>query len=172
MAQPDRQPSASNGREPEEAVETRPAGSAPAETALRSAADWARLVAGAALDGLALELARHCALRGWDGHRLSLALNPAHLHLRAAGAEERLRSALSKALGGDLRLDIGAASDEIETPAQRQAREAAKQLAEAERLLQADPIARQLRERFEAEWIPGTLTPLWAERRSASAGSS
>jgi DNA polymerase-3 subunit gamma/tau len=154
-----------------------PGESAPVGPALRSAEDWARLVAGAKLDGLALELARHCALQGWDGQRLSLALNPAHLHLRVAGAEERLRGALSKALGANLRLEIGAleitaASDAPQTPAQRQAREQAQELAEAERLLQTDPIARQLRERFDAEWIPGTLTPLRSEQQRAAGGLS
>jgi DNA polymerase-3 subunit gamma/tau len=126
---------------------------------LQSAADWERLVAGARLGGLALELARHCALQSWDGQRLCLALNPGHLHLHAAGAEERLRSALATALGCELRLEIRAQAQTAETPAQRRERESAQRLAEAEQVLQTDPVARHLRERFDAEWIPGTLTP-------------
>ncbi|MBK1705404.1 DNA polymerase III subunit gamma/tau [Halochromatium glycolicum] len=131
------------------------------ESALRVVGGWGRLVETAQLSGLALELARHCALQSWDGRRLGLALNPAHQHLHAAGAEERLRKALSAALGCDeLRLEIRAESAGAETPAQRDAREHAERLAEAERLLHTDPIARHLCERFDAEWIPGTLTPL------------
>jgi DNA polymerase-3 subunit gamma/tau len=129
---------------------------------LRSAADWEQLVTRAAPRGLALELARHCALQGWDGQRLRLVLDPGHLHLHAAGAEERLRSALADALGCALRLEIVADSAADQTPAQRQAQEQAQQLAAAEQALATDPVARGLRERFDAESIPGTLKALRA----------
>ncbi|NEX15432.1 MAG: DNA polymerase III subunit gamma/tau [Halochromatium sp.] len=127
---------------------------------LRSAQDWEQLVASMGLEGLALELARHCALSAWDGKRLRLVLDPGHLHLRTAGAEQRLAAAAAKALAGDLHLDILTDAVLDETPALRRARDEAKRLTEAELCLQADPIAQQLRERFAAEWVPGTLTAL------------
>ncbi|MBK1617882.1 DNA polymerase III subunit gamma/tau [Lamprobacter modestohalophilus] len=128
--------------------------------ALRSAEDWEQLVASIGLGGLALELARHCALSAWDGKRLRLVLDPGHLNLRAAGAEQRLGAALAAALASDLRLEIVADTVMDETPALRRARDDANRLSAAERALQADPVAQQLRERFEAEWVPGTLTAL------------
>ncbi|MBK5938958.1 DNA polymerase III subunit gamma/tau [Halochromatium roseum] len=124
---------------------------------LRSAEDWEQLVASIDLGGLALELARHCALSAWDGKRLRLVLDPGHLHLRAAGAEQRLGAALAAALASDLRLEIVADVVSDETPALRRARDDANRLSAAERALQADPVAQLVRERFEAEWIPGTL---------------
>ncbi len=138
-----------------------PASAAPRPQGLHSAADWERLVASMNLGGLALELARHCALAAWDGARLRLVLDPGHLHLRTAGAEQRLGAAVATALAcDDLRLEIATDAPAAETPAQRRARDDARQLAEAQQTLAADPVAQQLRERFEGEWIPGTLTAL------------
>ncbi len=142
--------------------------SVPASTvrSLSSPDDWQQLVASISLGGLALELARHCALNAWDGQRLRLTLDPGHLHLRAAGAEQRLGKALATALACDLRLEILADASADDTPALRRAREDAERLTEAERALAADPIAQQLCERFDAEWIPGTLTALPARAGS------
>ncbi|MEA3638606.1 MAG: DNA polymerase III subunit gamma/tau [Lamprobacter sp.] len=127
---------------------------------LSCAEDWARLVETMGLGGLALELARHCALSAWDGQRLRLVLDPGLLHLRAAGAEQRLGAAVAAALACDLRLEILAEPVTDETPALRRARDDANRLRAAEHALQADPVAQRLRERFDAEWIPGTLTAL------------
>ena len=130
---------------------------------LHSADDWERLVTRMQLGGLTLELARHCALDAWDGARLRLVLDPGHLHLRTTGAEQRLGAALTAALAcDDLRLEIAADVPAAETPAQRRARDDAQQLAEAEQVLATDPVAQQLRERFDGEWIPGTLSALRA----------
>ncbi|WP_462319816.1 DNA polymerase III subunit gamma/tau [Halochromatium sp.] len=127
---------------------------------LSSAEDWQQLVGSMGLSGLALELARHCALSAWDGKRLRLLLHPGHVHLRAAGAEQRLGAALAAALASDLSLEILTDTLPDDTPALRHAREDAQRLAEAERALAADPVAQQLCERFDAEWIPGTLSAL------------
>lgn len=132
----------------------------PVPAAVRSAEDWESLLAAAELRGLSLELARHCALRSWDGRRLCLGLAPSHVHLKVAGAEQRLQEALARALACDLRLEIVSEASTDETPAQRRARDDADRLAEAEQTLLADPVAAGLRERFDAEWIPGTVTPL------------
>jgi DNA polymerase-3 subunit gamma/tau len=137
-----------------------PAGEALETIRLRCAGDWDALVMRLGLHGLALELARHCALHQWDGRQVSLILRPSHLHLRTEGAQARLQEALSKALGQSIRLDIGAAESADQTPAQRQEQQQAQRLAEAEQILLDDPIAKQVRERFDAEWIPGTLTAL------------
>ncbi len=127
---------------------------------LCSADDWESLVAKLGLSGLALELARHCALDAWDGNRLRLQLDPSHLHLRTSGAEQRLGAVLAGALDCDLRLEIAAEgeAETVQTPALRQARDQAQRLADAELALRADPVAQQLCERFDAEWIPGTLS--------------
>jgi DNA polymerase-3 subunit gamma/tau len=125
-----------------------------------SADDWESILAQADLKGLAMELARHCALQSWDGRRLTLGLASGHLHLKVAGAEQRLAQALARVLGSELRLEIVTDVAPTETPAQRRARDDAQRLAEAEHALQADPVVSRLCERFDAEQIPGSLRSL------------
>jgi DNA polymerase-3 subunit gamma/tau len=127
---------------------------------LNSAADWAQLVSQLELGGLAIELARHCALGHWDGASLQLVLAPAHLHLRTPGSEQRLAEALGVALGCAPRLEIVTDQAQDETPALRRARDDAQRLAEAERSLHEDPVAQLLRERFDAEWVLGSVSAL------------
>ena len=131
---------------------------APDPLCLQSAGDWPAVVAGARLSGLAAELARHCGFIGWDGAWLELALDADYGHLRAAGAEQRLGAALAERLGREVRLRIRVGTPPQETPAKRQARDAAERLAAAEQALHADPVARSLRERFDADWIPGSIS--------------
>ncbi|KAA6184547.1 DNA polymerase III subunit gamma/tau [Thiohalocapsa marina] len=73
---------------------------------LASAEDWHALVAALDVGGLARQLAEHCALVAWDGHRLRLALDEGAANLRNAGAEQRLRDGLAAALGGAVELLI------------------------------------------------------------------
>ncbi len=133
---------------------------------LQGSDDWYRLVTALRINGLALELARHCGLDGWDGERLRLQLDPSHLHLRTPGAEHRLAAALAAVLDCDLRLEIAADGAVDQTPALRRAQEEAQRLAAAEEALRVDPVAQQLCERFDAEWIAGTLS---APRKEAGA---
>jgi DNA polymerase-3 subunit gamma/tau len=133
---------------------------------LQGSDDWYRLVTALRINGLALELARHCGLDGWDGERLRLQLDPSHLHLRTPGAEQRLAAALAAVLDCDLRLEIAADGAVDQTPALRRAQEEAQRLAAAEEALRVDPVAQQLCERFDAEWIAGTLS---APRKEAGA---
>jgi hypothetical protein len=46
-----------------------------------------------------------------------------------------------------------------DTPALRNARGQAERLAAAEATLHDDPVARELRRRFDADWIPGSIAP-------------
>ncbi len=127
--------------------------------ALRSADDWQQLVARLPVGGIASQLAHNCGFLEWAGTRLALSLDPAAEHLRVPGAESRLRAALEEALGGSLTLDIQVARPSEETLAQRRIREADERQRAAVASMQADPLAQQLRERFDAEWVPGSITP-------------
>jgi DNA polymerase-3 subunit gamma/tau len=88
-----------------------------------------------------------------------LSLDPAAEHLRVPGAESRLREALERALGGPLKLDIRVARPEQETLAQRRAREADERREAAVATMEGDPVAQRLRERLDAEWVPGSIEP-------------
>jgi DNA polymerase-3 subunit gamma/tau len=139
---------------------------------LRSAEDWHRLVAALPLAGLASQLAAHCALVSWDGKHLRVALAESLANLRAAGAEQRLGAALAQTLGCEVALSIdvvrtntasGDTSAEparlAETPAGRDARNAAERVAAAEAVMDADPVVNELKRRFDADWVPGSIRP-------------
>ncbi|MBK5965413.1 DNA polymerase III subunit gamma/tau [Thiocystis minor] len=128
-------------------------------TRLESVADWQQLVARLPLKGIPSQLAHHCGFLEWTQGRLALTLDPAAENLRVASAEARLREALEQALGAAVKLDIQVAHPRQETLAQRRAREAdARQRAAADSM-RSDPVAEQLRERLDAEWVPGSIAP-------------
>jgi DNA polymerase-3 subunit gamma/tau len=136
--------------------------------ALTGADDWHRIVAALEIGGLARQLAEHCAFVDFDGKRLRLALDPAVGNLRSAGAEQRLGAGLAATLGRDVALVIdvapspgrgGVSAAAPDTPALRNARGQAERLAAAEATLHDDPVARELRRRFDADWIPGSIAP-------------
>jgi DNA polymerase-3 subunit gamma/tau len=134
--------------------------SAPREAApLAGEADWLALVGQLDLGGFARELANHCAFVGRDGKRLRLALDPALSNLRVAGAEQRLGAALAEALGREVALEIETGHPPAETLARRRARNDAARQAQAEALMQDDPIARDLQSRFDARWVPESIRP-------------
>jgi DNA polymerase-3 subunit gamma/tau len=126
-----------------------------------NAADWQALIERAGLTGLADQLARNSAFAGWDGRRLRLSLDAALGHLRTGAAEQRLGAALNRALGTDIDLVIetaaGNAAAGADTPARRQARAAEQRRAEAAAELEQDPVAQDLRRRFDADWVPGSI---------------
>ncbi len=138
---------------------------------LAGAEDWHRLVAALPLAGLASQLAAHCSLVSWDGKHLRLALADSLSNLRVAGAEQRLGAALAKALGCEVALSIdrvaanagGGEGTEpprlVDTPAGRDAREAAERVAAAEATLAGDPVVSELKRRFDADWVPGSIRP-------------
>jgi DNA polymerase-3 subunit gamma/tau len=127
------------------------------EPSLRSPEDWHRLVANLALGGVARQLANNCELAEWDGQRLSLTLDRECRNLQVPFAEDRLKGALAGVLGTALELDIRIARPERETPARRQTRHHQERRAQAEALMQDDPIARSLRDELGARWVAGTI---------------
>ncbi|WP_058554950.1 DNA polymerase III subunit gamma/tau [Thiohalocapsa sp. ML1] len=138
---------------------------------LADAEDWHRLVGTLPLEGIARQLAAHCALVDWDGRTLRLALAPSLGNLRVAGAEQRLGAALAAALGREVALCIDSvpASAAValaqpaglaETPAGREARQAAARVTAAEVTMAQDPVAAELKRRLGADWVPGSIRPL------------
>lgn len=132
-----------------------------AQTSVRlaSAADWQRLVAQLPLRAVPRQLAHNCDFREWVDGRLVLNLDPAAESMRTSNAEERLRETLEHALGRRITLDIQIAQPQQETLAQRDIRESGEREQAAVETLHTDPIAKQLREQFDADWVPGSITP-------------
>jgi DNA polymerase-3 subunit gamma/tau len=126
---------------------------------LQGPEDWHPLVAGLGLRAAAAELATNCEFASWDGARLRLNLDPAGEHMQIPSAVERLRGAVAAALGTQVTLEISVRKPEQDTPARRRVRQEAERQAEAETQMHADPVALRLQERFDAEWVPGSIRP-------------
>lgn len=137
-----------------EALTQRPTG-----IGLNDSEDWHRLVADLGLGGVASQLAHNCELAGWDGHKLTLTLDPNCRNLQVPFAEERLQDALAETLGEGLKLEICISHLERETPAQRQTRHNAERRVQAEALMETDPVALALQEELDARWVPGSIDP-------------
>ena len=153
---------ADSGPKPGEQPVARPTAQASGSThepCLNGPDDWHDLVQGLGLGGVASQLAQNCELAAWNGSKLVLTLDPECRNLRVPFAEERLRSALADALGEKLNLEIRISAPETETPARRRSREQEERRAQAEALMQNDPVARILREELDARWIPGSVEP-------------
>ncbi|EGV27745.1 DNA polymerase III, subunits gamma and tau [Thiorhodococcus drewsii AZ1] len=126
---------------------------------LASPAEWQQLVGRLSLGGIAGQLAHNCGFVEWEQGRLVLSLDPAAEHLRVASAESRLREALARLLGDPLKLDIQVVRPQQETLAQRRVRETGERQRAAVQSMEGDCHAEQLREIFEAEWVPGSIVP-------------
>jgi len=148
-------PSQENGRTPG----TDGSGTSAGPVELGDPESWHALVRGLRLGGVASQLAANCELAGWDGRRLSLILDPECDGMRVASATERLRTALASVLGDDLRLDIQIGRPQGETPARRLTRRNAERQAEAEAVMEQDPVARFLMDEMDARWVPGSIRP-------------
>jgi DNA polymerase III subunit gamma/tau len=138
---------------------TDPGEPTPAPIRLDTTADWHRLVERLAVSGIASQLAHNCTLLARSEGRLTLALDPAAEHLRARGAEKRLREALEALVGRPLQLDFQIVQPQHETPAQRRARELDERRRQAREAMENDPVALGLREQLDAQWVPGSVQP-------------
>jgi DNA polymerase III subunit gamma/tau len=126
-----------------------------------SAADWQRLVGRLQLGGIAGELAQNCGLLSQTDGKLVLSLDPNAEQLRVPSAQARLLSVLRETLGEkDLQIEIRLTSPVQETLAQRRVRESGERQEAARAAVEADPVARALREGLDAEWVPGSIRPL------------
>ena len=144
-------------------VNRTPAPSEPAAgpVKLDNADDWRQLVGRlSSIGGIAHQLATNCAFREFSAGRLRLDLDPSTAGLRTNMTVNRLKSGIEQALGQTIELEIKIAHPEQETIAQRQNREAIVRQHTAVEQLEADSVARALRETFEADWAPGSIRPL------------
>ena len=120
--------------------------------------DWHALLPRLGLTGMAVQLANHSVVEGWDGKTLTLAVDANCASMLGSLAEKRLQEALEQHAGGALRLEWnqGHASD---TPAERQqaAREQRQQQAESD--IASDPLVQAMQDSFDAELIEDSVRP-------------
>jgi DNA polymerase-3 subunit gamma/tau len=122
--------------------------------------DWDRAVREMALKGMAAQLARNAVVASWDGRRLELSVDPSCASLLGSVAEDKLASALAAFAAVDLVLELTPGSAAIETPAQRDKREAAARQADTEASIKGDPFVLAAQDIFDAEIVPDSIRRL------------
>lgn len=141
----------------------------PASVAVnRSSRDWREILEGLAINGMVKQLAANCVLQELEDNTVTLAVDAGHQQLRNAKSEARLKQALCEYFDKDLRLEIvvnTATTDEtvnqqIETPAQSQARESGERQQQAEASIESDSFVQSMKENFNAEIVPGSVKPV------------
>ena len=131
----------------------------PLATGANGLPDWEAWIERARLGGPVGQLARHAAPQKLEGDVLILALKPAHQSLATPGMVEALQKQLGAAFGRPLRVRIAAATDPVETPAERSARAQSAELAAARDALEQDPNVQALQREFGARLIPDSIRP-------------
>ncbi|MBV9890624.1 MAG: DNA polymerase III subunit gamma/tau, partial [Rhizobacter sp.] len=122
----------------------------------------ARLVDAGAIGAMVRELAMQaeCIRVAGEGAERVWHLRVERENLRTAALRERLQAAAADAEGHPLRLEVEAAAV-VDTPAARDAAERERRQAEAERVIEEDPLVRALMSQYKtARIVPGSVKPL------------
>ena len=121
---------------------------------------WLELMPRLGLDGVVQELAAHCVQLPSEPGVLKLALEPTKTNLLNDDRLKRIRSAVNKALGHPLQLDIAAARSEESSPAmvKQQARD--QRLREAEQSIADDALVQAMQARMGASVQVDSVRPL------------
>lgn len=140
-------------------AETRPA-PPPAADAPPFDGDWPGLVARLRLGGMAGMLAKQCELKSWEGDILEFHVPEEHRHLTDKSYQDKLKDAVSKYFGREIRLAIGVGQVAGMTPAQVETREKQARQADAIASIESDPLVRELVETFDGQIIESSIKPL------------
>lgn len=121
---------------------------------------WHKMLPELALGGMALQLADHCSLKAIGDTQVVLLLDANGSNLQTSRTEEQLTEALCTYLGKPVRvvLEVVTMQGE-ETPERRRLRVARELQQQAEQAIEQDPFVRQLRERFGAMVVQGSIRP-------------
>ncbi len=120
---------------------------------------WHDILPKLGLGGMALQLAEHCVLKSMDALNVVLSLDSEGINLQTRNTEEQLTHALREYLGGSPQVVLEAGHSQVETPGQRRVRLGKERQLQAEQAVEQDPFVRQLKERFGARVIPGSVRP-------------
>ena len=121
--------------------------------------DWGAVVSKLQIAGLTRELALNTVLVGRDAETVHLVLSPDHAQVLSKQRETQLQDALCRYYGSPVRLSIQVGGADAETPAKRQSRHRAQQVAAAVEAIEADPNVQSLRETFGATVVEGSVRP-------------
>jgi len=122
---------------------------------------WAALVDQLGLNGLALQLARHCALKhvSPERDRVQLWLSSAHKHLHNKEREQRIERALQAHYGTHVALELTVGEGTVDTPASVERRRQALKEQSAHEAVDQDANIKALKETFNARIVPDSIQP-------------
>jgi DNA polymerase III subunit gamma/tau len=140
-----------------------PADLAPSEPPLAGsppALSWVEIIEALGVSGMARMLAQHCELRHFDGTRMELCLAAPHERLLEKAYQERLKAALQKRFGAELRVSIVVGDAKENTPVAIARRERDVQQSKAIADIEQDPFVRDLVDNFDARVNEASIKPL------------
>lgn len=126
----------------------------------QSASQWMDMIATMRLGGMTRELANNCVLESLDDKACTLRLDPGHLQLRGAVAEEKLQKALHVYCGKPVKLIINAEKITVDTPAKQLHKEREDRQQAAVDAINSDENVQALKEHFDARVLSGSIEPV------------
>lgn len=127
--------------------------------------DWHKLLPSLSLSGMAQQLAEHCLVKQIDGKQVRLWVDSSASNLQTIRAEEQIAAALTTTLGQEVHLSLELMPDLADTPEKRRLQIMRERQAEAEQAIEQDPIVIQLKERFGASIVTGSIRPHTPEQK-------
>ena len=130
---------------------------------LNTAEHWKKLVPNLKLNGIALALADNSSFIKCDEQVLSIAIDESHESIATENAKTALCDAISKYFMSDMQLIVETTNSENHmhvTRRQLKDDQDAKQQYEAEKSVNRDILGQELKEKFGAEVIPGSIKPV------------
>lgn len=126
-----------------------------------SSGNWREIVNALGLGGLVKQLAINCSMKQRDGNQIVLQIAAGHSNLINAKAKQRLQQALGEFYDIEAKLEIEVTRQTAsESPAQTIQREAVQRQKQAEQSIDEDSFAQTLKEKFNAEVVPGSIKPV------------
>lgn len=122
--------------------------------------NWAERLNQLNLQGMALQLAKHCNLEQQDQNQLTLKLSNQFKHLKTRLSSERLEAALKEYYGTEtvVRIVLGD-SQEQATPAQQEQQTQEQKQKQAEQLITQDQFVQDAQKQLGATIIPDSIKP-------------
>jgi DNA polymerase-3 subunit gamma/tau len=125
-----------------------------------SANTWPDMITAMRLGGMTRELANNCVLERLDDKACTLRLDPGHLQLRGAVAEEKLQKAVQIYSGKPIKLVINTEKISVDTPAKQLHREREDRQQAAVDAINSDENVLALKEQFDARILSGSIEPI------------
>ena len=122
--------------------------------------DWSQTINQLTISGMTRSLASHCAIKSYSAPHCILQLPQSQSPLLTEQNKQRLQQALTQHLKTEINLTIELVNDIIDSPVVIQQAVQNAALKEAEQAVVSDKKLQAALTQFDAEVVPGSLTPL------------